>query len=234
MTRNGDITEDNPHFVKRVLISHMFPTNASRLLISCVDPAYPVDSMDSKLNTGICYDGKHVLLAPQYAPRLCLVYNKDRNRFVEINPEQVNENLPNGVVQLSATTGGVIIMGIPGDVYAWNPVAEGFGFGNPKAAPHYLAEKVVKGILGHISTRPANLEVLAMSHPDCGCVAHNIVAAIGADPWLDEVRVTLDQAGSDYMASGYRSIEANRKEGGAIRLIQYLASLNMEINSDNI
>jgi hypothetical protein len=65
--------------------------------------------------------------------------------------------------------GGAVVIGTPGDVYAFYPEGSGFGFGKPYTVHPDQARQLLRALAacGHAS------EIVAMTHPDCVLLAHN-------------------------------------------------------------
>ena len=142
--------------------------NFEKIIITCVDPQYPVRSLgDEFVRFDVSYTDTNEQRTEAATARLDLRIRGD-GRFSCIRPEAVRDFLNEGVVQLSQVD-EVMVMGIPGDVYAFYPEGTGFGFGKPYAVRPEQARQLLRALAayGHSS------EVVAMIHPDCMLVAHN-------------------------------------------------------------
>lgn len=125
----------------------------TRLIIPCVDPAYPVSCLGEGFedNLVVYTPGDHPLggrvqLAPAAATHIFMRYSKSRPPFETIDQQEVHASLPLGVIPVARLGNGAAVMGIPGDALAFNPAGPGFAFGRPRAAPPAAAKKGPPGI----------------------------------------------------------------------------------------
>jgi hypothetical protein len=139
-----------------------------KVIITCVDPDYPVRSLGKEFEClDVSYTSDNEQCAQTATARLDLRF-WGHGGFSSIDPEDVHELLGVGVVQLSQVD-SVVVLGIPGDVYAFYPKGTGFGFGNPYAIRPDESRQLLHSlaVYGHAS------EVIAMMHPDCMLIANN-------------------------------------------------------------
>lgn len=183
------------------------------LIITCVDPAYPVSSLGARYERyDVAYTsgehalGGHVQLAPADATQVFLRYIEAARSFGRIDQEAVHSNLPQGVIQIALLEDGTAVMGIPGDALAFNPAGPGFAFGRPRVAPPFAAKEVLQALLA----RGAG-GVTLMVHPNCGAYAHSVGKR---HPFAMKV-------GAGFMGSEYQRAEARDKAPGAayVRLL---------------
>lgn len=193
------------------------------LIITCVDPAYPVSSLGARFESNqVAYTstehalGAHVQLAPPDATQVSLRYIHDRRSFEAIGQEQVHASLPRGVIQVARLGSGAAVMGIPGDALAFSPAGPGFGFGQPRQAPPGAAKEVLQALLARgVSS------VTLMTHHDCGAYAHSIGRR---HPLADKVR-------AGFMGSEYQRAEARDKAPGAAYVRLLAGSVPVEVIS---
>lgn len=104
-------------------------------------------------------------------PQVSLVYKKDPDRLEAIRQCDVPDNLRYGVVQFAYhEPTKTLVMGIPGDAYAFNPFGKGFAYDNPDYAEPEVANAILKGVLEYSE----GLEkIKIMNHSDCDLYAHN-------------------------------------------------------------
>ena len=139
-----------------------------QIIITCVDPDYPVRSLGKEFQClDVSYTSDNEQCSQTATARIDLRF-WGHGGFSPISPEDVHDLLGVGVVQLSQV-GSVVVLGIPGDVYAFYPKGTGFGFGNPYAIHTDESRKLLRSlaVYGHAS------EVIAMMHPDCMLIANN-------------------------------------------------------------
>lgn len=178
-----------------------------RIIITCVDCEYPVRCMgDAFAHFDVCYSAAHEQLAP--AASACL-YLRTRagGRFEPIHAGEVSRSLGEGVVQL-AEVNGTLIMGIPGDVYAFYPEGTGFGFGKPYAVRPETARHLLHAVAAYGRTR----EIVAMIHPDCILVASN----------EGKYQICAGEFNGLFPVSAYGAWEAELKQAAAESLREYV------------
>ncbi len=155
------------------------PQKASRFIVTCVDPKYPAESLgEGCKEVDVWYDDLHVQQAGNFKKfrQLFLAYDAASGSFKEIAKDNVNGNLPKGVIQLALGESSVV-MGIPGDAYAFVNGKEGagFAFGKPNRAPGDAARAVLTAIVNYCSAKASSArEIWLMAHPDCGLFANNV------------------------------------------------------------
>ena len=178
-----------------------------QIIITCVDPDYPVGSLGREFERlDVSYTSGNEQRARKATARLDL-RGWGHGGFSPIGPEDVHDLLGAGVVQLSQV-GSALVMGIPGDVYAFYPRGTGFGFGNPYAVRPEEARQLLRSLAayGHAS------EVVAMTHPDCRLVANN----------EGKYQTCAGECIDPFPASPYRAWEKRLKQDAAESLRAYV------------
>lgn len=210
MAKIGEQVED-------ILRAKSAPQKAWRFIVTCVDPKYPARSLgEGCKEADVWYNDHHVQQVgdSKQFRQLFLVYDSVSNSFKEITKDTVYENLPKGVVQLALGEGtreGSIVMGIPGDAYAFVNGKEGMGFafGKPNSAPGEAAQAVLRALVQYCSAKSvAAGEIWLMAHTDCGLFANNA----GKFSYAEAAGQLLK--GQHFVGSEYQSCEASEKLRG--------------------
>ena len=193
-------------------VLHGFLKNAGfgqfeQILITCVDPDYPVRSLGKEFQyLDVSYTTDNEQCAQKATARLDLRF-WGHGGFSPICPEDVHELLGAGVVQLSQVD-SVAVLGIPGDVYAFYPKGSGFGFGNPYA----IRPDESRQLLHSLAVYGRTSEVIAMMHPDCMLVAYNV------GKYQTYASALIDS----FPSSPYSAWEMQLKQGAAESLRVYV------------
>ncbi|MBI2581317.1 hypothetical protein HYV85_05965 [Candidatus Woesearchaeota archaeon] len=212
MAKIGERVED-------ILRAKSAQQKAWRFIVTCVDPKYPARSLGEECQEAdVWYDDSHVQQAgdSKQFRQLFLVYDAASNSFKEITKDSVNENLPKGVVQLALGEGtreSTIVMGIPGDAYAFVNGKEGtgFAFGKPNGAAGDVAQAVLMALVQYCSAKAsAAMRIWLMAHPDCGLFANNVGKFLYAEAAWQLLK------GQHFIGSEYQSCEASEKLRGIV------------------
>jgi len=204
-----------------VLGNQGFSADFSKIVITCVDPKYPASSADPDELNPVNYNSHHVQQAPPSDAQVSLKYDA-RGNFIPIPQEAVHDSLNQGVVQLdqhvtnqNLITSAIrtVVIGIPGDCYAFNQSGTGFSFNNPGYAQPQIAEQLLEALIRYSSSD--NIQFYAMAHPDCGLFANNVGKRKHE---LIETAKTLEQDLSSYPSSSYARVERLEKKKGADHL----------------
>ena len=192
------------------------PKHIERIIITCVDPHYPVSSLGIN-DVEVYYDDDHVQKSVD-STHIYLVYNSETTSFHEINADNVHKSLSKGVVQL-AYKDNTLVFGIPGDVYAFHPDGEGFGFGTPGKVPSLVAKQLLNDIMKHSDVRNENMKIIVMAHNDCGLYANNV------GKHCEEHKSAasfLNHDGSGFHTSEYCQMETEAKQESVEHLSKFL------------
>ncbi len=203
--------------LEHILSVSGFPRTINRIIITCVDPKYPVSSLGEDFkDIPVYYDDNHRQQIEEDATgffQFALTYNNYYNGFDIIEKREVHGSLPLGVVQL-AYNDSTLVIGIPGDVYAFNQGGTGFAFGKPRAAGPSIAENLLRTLLLYMSTDGINTNIKnidLMMHPDCGLFANNVGCI---DEACSAAAKLLSSDGKNYEGSEYHQLETEHKERG--------------------
>ncbi len=207
-----------------ILQSRGISREVKTIVITCVDPNYSTESLGLPGVGLVQYDHNHVQQAdPARFIQLFLAYNAMARRLESIAKEQVHESLPRGILQI-ASSKDTLVLGIPGDSYAFSTGGTGFAFGMPNHAPAIVAQDVLKGIVSYSTQKVGKKKVSAvvMMHPDCGLFANNVGRHDDA-----HIRAAQDLVNKKcvYTETEYCRLETEAKAKGAadaIRLINKL------------
>jgi|GEM_PF-5255810 len=197
-------------------------------VVTCVDPDYNASSLaavaDKRLKklltkTDVWYDKSNVQQTGKDYIQFNLAFNPLEKRFYEIDKTQVKDSLSNGVVQIAVCSAKkTIVIGIPGDSYAFNLAGAGFAFGKPDHAGPQAATSLVKTILNSTADFESDsVDLVLMAHPDCGLYACNEGSLQGA---LGK-RLSPDR----FMNSRYQQSEDAHKHRGFLDLSNAVSDL---------
>jgi hypothetical protein len=198
-----------------VKVPHLIFKNAGfgqfeQIIITCVDPDYPVRSLGKEFEClDVSYTSDNEQRVQAATARLNLRF-WGHGGFSPIGPEDVHDLLGAGVVQLSQVD-SVVVLGIPGDVYAFYPRGTGFGFGNPYAVRPDESRQLLHSlaVYGHAS------EVIGMMHPDCMLVAQN----------KGKYQTYASALTDPFPSSPYGAWEMQLKKGAAESLRAYVQNI---------
>ncbi len=187
-------------------------SNVTRLIITCIDPNYPVSSLGYGFeDIDVSYTpsnhelGGHVQIAGKGFKQVFLRH-KTPDGYETIEQDKVHESLGDGVIQLAyREVDGTIVMGIAGDAYAFHPSGAGFAFANPG---HISAEHSNDLLSTMIQYAEEIKSVFVMTHPDCGLYANNVGSH--QEPQISQAQL-LEIDGSNYMNSSYNVTEHDEK-----------------------
>lgn len=235
--------------VQNLLSDADMPASIDTLIISCIDPSYPIKDLALKItnkalaekiaNVDVHYDDMHVQRTNTFK-QLLMVYDKRKDfgikkakkSFKPIKQEEVHANLRNGVLQIAANEEmRMMILGIAGDSYAFKNYGAGFSFDNPDYAGPSVAQNALKGILTNIAkTGHGPKKIILIRHPDCGLFANNKGKIDKSWNWnLHSTPEEIKQDGTNFVGSNYHQFELSEKERGYKDSRDIILKFNPEI-----
>lgn len=198
-----------------ILGNQKFTPDFSKIVITCVDPKYPAAAIDPEKSDPVRYNSQHTQQAAPGDAQVSLKYDGNGN-VIPIAQTSVHDSLKQGVVQLDQHL-ATLVIGIPGDCYAFNPSGTGFSFDNPGYAKPQISEQLLGALISY--SKSSSIEFYVMSHSDCGLFANNE----GKRRYVELAR-SLENDISSFPSSSYARIEHDQKMKGAEHLKKFLSA----------